>query len=89
MYLTHNEEDSIVTEIFIRTLKNKIYKNMTSTSKNVYIDKLADIVNKYNNTYHSTIKLKPVNVKSSTYLHFNKENNEKDLNYKVGDHVRI
>ena len=57
MYSTHNEGKSVVAEIFIRTLKNKIYKYMTSISKNVYTDKLDDIVNKYNNTYHSTIKI--------------------------------
>ena len=61
MYLTHNEGKSAVAE---RTLKNKIYKHMTSVLKNVCIDKLDDIVNKYNNTYHSTIKMKPVDVKS-------------------------
>ena len=58
MYSTHNQEKSVVTERFIRTLRNKIYKYMTSISKNVYIDKLDDIVNKYNNAYHSTIKMK-------------------------------
>ena len=52
MYSIHNERKSVVVEIFIRTLKNKIYKYMTSVSKNVYIDKLDEIVNKYNNTYH-------------------------------------
>ena len=57
MYSTHNE-GKFVSERFIRTLKNKIYKYMISVSKNVYIDKLDDIVNKYNNTYHSTIKIK-------------------------------
>ena len=62
MYSTHNERKSIVGEGFIRTLKNKIYKYMTSISKNVYIEKLDDIVNKYNNTYHNTIRMKPVNV---------------------------
>ena len=56
MYSTHNEGKSIVAEKFIRTLKNKLYKCMTSISKNVYTDKLDDIANKYNNTYHSTIK---------------------------------
>ena len=61
MYSTHAER-------FIRTLKNKIYKYMTSISKNVYIDKLGDIVNKYNTTYHITIKMKPVDVKPSTYI---------------------
>ena len=66
MYSTHNEGKSIVAERFIKTLKNKIYKYMTSFSRNVYIDILDDIVNKYNNTY-STIRMKPVDVKSNTY----------------------
>ena len=66
MHSIHNEGKSVVAERFIRTLKTKIYKYMTSISKNVYIDKLDDIVNKYNNTYHSTIKMKPVDVKSNT-----------------------
>ena len=57
MYSTYNEGISVVAERFNRTLKNKIYKYMTSVSKNVYIDKLDDIVNKYNNIYHSTILL--------------------------------
>ena len=65
MYSTHNEGKYVIVERFIRTLKNKIYKYMTSISKNVYIDKLGDIVNKYNNTYHSTIKMKPVDLKSN------------------------
>ena len=63
MYSIHNEGKSVVAERFIRTLKNKIYKYMTSISKNVYIDKLNDIVNEYNNTYHRIIKMKPVDVK--------------------------
>ena len=68
MYSTHNEGKSVIAEKFIRTLKNKIYKYMTSVSKNVYIDKLDDIVNKYNNTYHSTIKMKSVDtVRISKY----------------------
>ena len=62
---------------------------MTSVSNNVYINKLDDIVNKYNNTYHSTIKMKSVDVKSSTYIDCNKENNKKDPKFKVGDHVKI
>ena len=62
---------------------------MTSISKNVYIDKLNDIINKYNNTYHRTIKMKPVDVKSSTYIDFNIENNKEGLKFKIGDHVRI
>ena len=68
MYSTANEGKSVVTERFIRTFKNKIYQYMNSVSKNVYIAKLDDIVNKYNNTYHSTIKIKPVEVKSNTYI---------------------
>ena len=68
MCSTHNEGRSIVAKRLIRALKKEIYKYMTSISKNVYIDKLDDIVNKYNNTYHSNIKMKPVDVKSSTYI---------------------
>ena len=89
MYSTHNEGKSVVAERFIRTLKNKIYKHMTAVSKNVYIDKLDDIVNEYNNTYHRTIKMKPVDVKDNTYIDFEKEVNDKDPKFKVGDHVRI
>ena len=63
MYSTHDEKEFVVAERFIRNLKNKSYKYMTSISKNVYIDKLDDIVNKYNNTYHSTIKINTVDVK--------------------------
>ena len=63
MYLTHNEGKSVVAERFIRTIKSKIYKYMTSISKNVYIDKLDDIVDKYNNTYHTTIKIQPIDIK--------------------------
>ena len=62
---------------------------MTSISKNVYIDKLDDIVNKYNNTYHSTIKIKPVNVKSNTYTNSSKEINDKNPKFKIGDIARI
>ena len=62
---------------------------MSSISKNVYIDKLDDIVNEYNNTYHRTIKMKPVDVKDNTYIDFKKEVNDKDPKFKVGDHVRI
>ena len=60
MYSIHNEGKSVVAERFIRTLKTKIYKYMTSISKNVYIDKLDDIVNEYNNTYHRASRIKPV-----------------------------
>ena len=91
MYSTHNEGKSVVAERFIRTLKSKIYKDMTSISKNVYIDKLDDIVDEYNNTYqyHTTIKVKPINVKDNTYVNTDKEINNKDPKFKVGDHARI
>ena len=89
MYSTHNEGKSVVAERFIRTLKSKIYKYMTSVSKNVYIDKLDDIVDEYNNTYHTTIKMKPTDVKDNTYINTSKEINNKDPKFKVGDHVRI
>ena len=88
MYSIYNEGKSVVAERFIRTLKNKIYKCMTSVSKNVYIDKLDDIVNEYNNTYHRTIKVKPIDVKDNTYINIDKEVNDKKLKFKVGDHVR-
>ena len=86
VYSTCNKRKSVVAKRFIRTLKNKIYKYMTSVSKNVYIDKLDDIVNQYNNTYHSTIKMKPVDVKSSTHIYFNKEKKimKKILNLMLG-----
>ena len=58
-------------------------------SENVYIDKLNDLVDKYNNTYHRTIKMKPADVKDNTYIDFKKEVNDKDPKTKVGDHVRI
>ena len=89
MYSTHNNGKSVVAERFIRTLKGEIYKYMTSISKNVYIDKLDDIVDKYNNTYHTTIKMKPIDVKDNTYINTSKEINNKDPKFKVGDHVRI
>ena len=89
MYSTHNEGKSVAAERFIRTLKNKIYKHMTSISKNVYIDRLYDIVNEYNNIYHRTIKIKPIDVKDNTYINIRKKVNDKDPKFKVGDHVRI
>ena len=89
MYSTYNEGKSVVSERFIRTLKNKSYEHMTSVSKNVYIDKLHDIVNEYNNTYHITIKMKLVDVKDNTYIYYIKEYNDKDPKLQVGDHVRI
>ena len=83
MYSTHNEGKSVISERFIRTLTNNIYKYMTSIAKNVYIAKLDDS-KKYNTTYHSAIKAKSGDVKSSAYIDFSKENDEKDI-----DVVRI
>ena len=62
---------------------------MTSISKNVYIDKLDDIIKYYNNKYHTSIKMKPIDVKDNRYINFKKEINNKDPKFKVGDHVRI
>ena len=78
MYSAHNELKSAAAERFLRTLKNKICKYMISVSKNVYIDKSDDIVGKYNNVYHSTIKMKPANLKSSTYIDSSREVSNED-----------
>ena len=89
MYSTYNERKPDVAERFIRTLKNKFYKCMTSISKNVYIDKLGYIFYKYNNIYHSTTEMNPVDIKSSTNVDSSKEINDKDPKFKIGDVVRI
>ena len=89
MYSTYNEGKSVVAERFTRTLKNKLYKHMTTTGKNVYYDVLDDVVNKYNNTKHSTIKMKPVDVGDNNKRVYIDEHNEKDSRFKVGDRVRI
>ena len=89
MYSTYNEGRSVVTERFIRTLKNKIYKHMTAISKNVYFDVLDDIVDEYNNTYHKTVIVKPEDVGDDSFPEYNGKSNEKDPKFKVGDHVRI
>ena len=86
---THNEGKSVIAERFIWTVKNKIYKYMTSVSKDFYIDKLDDIVNEYNKTYQNRIKIKPGDLKLSTYIDFSKEVNEKDPKFKIGDTVKI
>ena len=83
MCSTQNERKSVVAERFIRNLKNKIYKHMTSKSKNVYIDQLGGILSKYNNTFHSTIKMKPVDVKNNTYIDSGKKVTRKILNLKL------
>ena len=89
MYSTHIEEKSVVAERFIKTLKNKICKHITTISKNVYFDVLDNIADKCNNTYHRTIKIKPINAKKNYFAEYNEESNEKDPKFKVGDHVRI
>ena len=89
MYSIYNEGKSVVYERLNRTLKTKIYKYMTSISKNVHSDKLDDIVNEHNNTCHRTIKMKPIDVKHNTYIDFKKEVNDKEPKFKIGDHVRI
>ena len=89
IYSIHNEGKSVVAERFIRALKSKIYQYMTSLSKYVYIDELYDIVSEYNDTYHRTIKMKPIDVKDNTYIDFKKESNNKDPKFKVGDHAKI
>ena len=89
MYSTDNEGKSVVAGRFIRTLRNKIYKYTTSISKNVNINKLDDIVNEYNNTYHRTIKMKPIDVKDNTYINIDKKVNDNDPKFKFGDPVRI
>ena len=83
MYSTNNEGKSVVAERFIRTLKSKIYKHMTSISKNVCINKLDDIVDEYNNTYHITIKMKPIYVKDNHALILIKKLIIKILNLKL------
>ena len=89
MYSTYNEGKSVVAERFIRTLKNKIFKHMTAISKNVYFDVLDDIVDKYNNTVHRTIKMKPIEVTDNYYAGYNRFANKKNPKFKVGDNVRI
>ena len=85
MYTTQNEGKSVIAKRFIWRLKNKIYKYRNSVSKNDYIVKLDDIVNKYNNTYHSTIKIKPDYVKSNTYIDSSKEINNENPKFKIGE----
>ena len=83
MYSTQNEGKSVAAEKFIRKLKNKICKHMTSISKNVYIDKLDDIINEYNNTCHRTIKMMPIDVKIIHILILVKKLMIKILNLKL------
>ena len=89
MHSTFNEGKSVVAERFIRTLKSKIFKDMTAISKNVYFDVLDDVVNKYSNKIHRTIKMKPIEVIDDSYAEYNEESNKKNPKFQVGDHVRI
>ena len=83
MHMKEIEGKSVAAERFIRTLKNKTYNHMTSISKNMYINELDDIVNKCNNAYHITIKMKPVDIKSSTYIDFDKKINKKNPKFSI------
>ena len=89
MYSTFNEGKLVVAERFIRTLKNKLYKHMTATGKNVNNDVLDDIVNEYNNTKHNTLKMKPGDVKDDNKRVYIDEHNKKSARYNVNDRVRI
>ena len=88
MCSTYNEGKSVIPERFIRTLKNKLHKHMKSIGKNVYYDILNDVVSEYNNTKHSTIKMKPIDVKNNKRVYID-ERNEKSARFNVGDRVRI
>ena len=89
MYLTFNEGISVAVERFMKTLKNKIYEHMTTIGENVYFNDLDDIVKKYSNTVHSSIKMKPKDVADDSFVEYSEETNEKDPKFKVGDNVRI
>ena len=90
MYSTYNEGKSVVAERLITTLKNRIFKHMTAIQQNIYFDVLDDIVDKYNNTVHRTIKIKPIEVTDDYYAEYNEDpSNKKNPKFKVGDHVRI
>ena len=89
MYSTYNQRKSVDAENSIRTLKSKIFKHLTNFPGNKYINALDDIANKYNNTVHKKMKMKPVDVTSDSYAEYNEDFNEKDPKFKVGDYVRI
>ena len=82
MYLTFNEGKSVVAERFIKILKNKIYKHMTTIGKSVYFNDLDDIVKKYNNTVHSSMRMKPKDVTDNSFVEYSEETNKKVLNLK-------
>ena len=89
MYSTSNEGKSVVAERFIKTLKNKIYKRMTTIGKNVYFDVLDDIVQKYNGSYHRSIKIKPKDATDQSFIEYSEESNKKGPKFKAGDRARI
>ena len=89
MYSTYNQRKSVDAEKSIRTLRSKIFQHLTDFSGNKYINALDDIANKYNNTVHRKMKMKPVDVTSDSYAEYNEDFNEKDPKFKVGDYVRI
>ena len=94
MYSIYNEGNTGLGERFVRTLKNKIFNHMAAISKNVYSYVLDNIVNKYNNAVHSTIRMKHTDVTDDSYSEYNEDFNKKDFikkdpKFKVGDHVRI
>ena len=89
MYSTYNEGKSVFAEIFIKTLKNKIYKRMSTIGRNVYFNVLDDIVDKYNNSFHSSIKMKPKDLNDYSFVEYNEETNRKNPKFRVGDNVRI
>ena len=88
MHSTYNEGKFVVAERFIRTLKNKIFEHITAVSKNVYL-MLHDTVNKYNNTVHRSIKIKPIDDITDSYAEYNEDSSETEPKFKVGDHIRI
>ena len=89
MYSTYNEGKYVIAKRSIRMLKNKIFKHMTAVSKNVYFDVLDDIVNKYNNTVHRSIRMTPIDVTSDSHAEYNENSNETKPKFQVGDYVRI
>ena len=88
MYSAYNEGKYVVAERFIRTLKNKIFKCMAAVSENIYFHVLENIVDKYNNTVHRSIKMKPIDGSSNSYAEYNEDSNKKDPKFKAGDHNR-
>ena len=89
MYSTYNEGKFVVAKRFVITLKSKIFKHMTAISKKVCFNVLDDIVDEYNNTYHRTIKMKPIGIKSDSIAEYNEESSGKDAKFEIDDHVRI